>query len=401
MRQVIVHAAILVCALVGAYVAWTAEPEDPAKAEVTILDIESDDLEEVRYHAASLDVRLLPREDEHGKYVWVEVERRKEKQVPAETTSSKSAEEAASDGGAADEAPEGGTAAAGAADAKQGGTSGEEAHDDEAANTTTVEVTERASFKGNDAAEKIVAAAAPMRARRKLDATEGIDPAELGFDDTPARLVVVAGGNEHTFELGDTVYGGDNRYLRDTSTGEVYLVDARVLRPLMSPKTSLLDRKLFRGTLADWDRVVVDGPDGKTTLVQHHRSDRDAAYFSIGEEGERSDAAEAWLKKFLRLRVRTYLDEAPELGGRSPSLSVVLEGEDGPERVEIYRLEGEGEDPKAGGAKEIYVARSDHTRTWVELYAPQARDVLEDLPALVGQASGGGGDAAASAEEAD
>lgn len=400
MRPVFLHAGILVVALAGAYAAWTAEPEDEREAAVRILDIEKEALREVRYHAKALDVRLVPKKDDLGAYVWVEVEKRRRK----EAADAAGKDEAKAGGGTGEAAgAAGGTGGAGdgakAADAPGKGAKTEDASgsgtgggaETGAGAPEGFEVTERDAFKGNAAAEKIVAAAAPLAAKRRLDTSDAVDLAELGLDDPPAKLVVETADGAHEYELGDTVYGGDSRYLRDVESGQIYLVDARVLRPLMSPKTSLIDRRVFDGTLADWDRVTVATPEGTVTLVQHHRADRDAAFFSIGEADERSETAEAWLKKFLRLRARAYLSDPPDVGRAAPLLEVRLEGEGEPQTVAVYRIDGGADGGGESDAKERYVAKSTHTRGFVELYAPQARDALEDTGALVEPAGGAEG----------
>ena len=220
----------------------------------------------------------------------------------------------------------------------------------------------------------------------------------------------MTGSGEHTYELGQTVFGGDSRYLRDRASGEVYLVDARVLRPLMSAQTSLMDRALFPGSLADLDAVTVAGAPGEVRLVQHNRADRQAAYWSIGEDGERSEPAQAWLRKLMRARAQEYLAGEPkdlgiELG--APVLTLTLEGEDGAHQVQIYKGPPPPDEAQAPAAtpkaaeREAWYARSTYTRGWVRLYSTQASDVAHDLDTLFPAASGGDGDAAAAPPASD
>ena len=258
MRSVTIHAVLLAVALVGAYVVWTEEPEDPAAATaVTLLDVAADDVQSVRYDAEKLHVTITPRSDEHGAYAWVEVDRTIERAAPPEPN--KPAEPGATDGApgekgadAKGDEPEGkagaknrGPDAKGADDAAAAGSGtgagADEAKADEGAKDEMIVERKQLAFKGNASADKLLAALAPFRAKRKLG-SEVADPAELGLDEPAATLTVVTGSGEHTYELGQTVFGGDSRYLRDRASGEVYLVDARVLRPLMSAQTSLMDR---------------------------------------------------------------------------------------------------------------------------------------------------------------
>ncbi len=430
MRSVTIHAVLLAVALVGAYLVWTEAPEDPAAATaVTLLDVEAEDVQAVRYDAEKLHVVLTPKTDDHGHYAWVEVDRTIERAAPpkpkaagdegAQADDAAKPREGAKGEGASDddhaaaskgENAEGAAAKGdGAASQAQGGdgtdagAKGGETQDDAAAGKDDMIVERKQlAFKGNASADKLLAAVAPFRAKRKLGA-EVADLAELGLDEPGATLTVVTASGEHTYELGQTVFGGDSRYLRDTSDGQIYLVDARVLRPLMSAQTSLVDRALFPGSLADIDEVEVEGAPGTVRLVQHNRADRQAAYWSIGPDGERSEPAQAWLRKLMRARVQSFLAGEPDTVGvelSAPVLTLTIRGEDGTHQVRIYKGPPPPDEQNAPAATpgasepEAWYARSTYSRGWVRLYKTQAADVAHDLdslfPAGGGEATGDG-----------
>ena len=72
------------------------------------------------------------------------------------------------------------------------------------------------------------------------------------------------------YEIGGNVYGGANVYVREAATGKVYVVDAKVIRPLQaaSRRSRSRDRRLRDEALKD---MTVNGGEASASFEQHNR----------------------------------------------------------------------------------------------------------------------------------
>ncbi len=404
---VVVYGVLLSMARVASYLSGTAKTDGAGgQDEVVVLDIEREDLEQVRYESDALAVTIIPRSDDAGEYLWVTTDRVVTKPHPKKADPHR---KPVPDGPDTDGADAGAASPADAPDAPDVDTDAsavaepaEPAEPDGAAGTggeaakatpkpkpdrespeppEPIEEQELKSFKGGASAEKLVELVAPLRAKRVLDAVPEDQLGELGLAEPSARLIIVHGGKQRGFELGDTVFGGDSRYVRDTENGRVYLLDARVLRPLASAHHSMIDRELFRLRAPDIVSVEVEADGQSITLEHRNRADANAAYWGAAQSDTEHATGGAWINKALRLRARDFLPEEDTPAGAKMILVFTVrgEGEDGLVRVELRRGTGESGD-------EAWYARSDHTRGWVQVYKSQASQLAADVGTLFGDA---------------
>ena len=329
-RSLLVYAVALAVALFAAYYSWTHEGDPDLSEAVVILDGDVDDLEEVSYHSAKIDVTLSMREDDLGRYAWVNV-------VPKPA--------------------------------------GEEPPPPDPANPHAPPPpdVDPAQFKAGKTGDTVLEGLAPFRAKRVLEGVDDLELGELGLENPETSLTIKRKGKDaKTYEIGDSAYGGANAYVRDPSSGTIYIVDVKVLRPLRSGKRTLPDRDLVGLQIKEIARVDVRGGEANVSFEQHNPDDADAQFWSIAGESEASPTGAAWLDKLLRLRSAEYLGPESEPQGLEEAFSFSVVGNKQAISVTVYRATGaDGED--------AWYARSQHTRSLVKLHLSLAAEVFADL----------------------
>ncbi|MEZ5397961.1 MAG: DUF4340 domain-containing protein [Bryobacterales bacterium] len=394
MRQIIVLSVALVVSLVGAYLTWTDDSEEVVSDDaVAVYSASEKDLQKLTWSSKSLDVTLEKRHDDHGDYLWVTTKETREPPKRPEPPKPPGAEEDDEDGD--ESAVEPGDE--GAEDAGEG-------EDATSADEPAPEpiVTESA-FLGNDKANELWKAFAPLEAPRRLERAQ-VDLVKFGFEDGPApapkddadaeddedhehpgltkkevekaTIEVVRGSGTVELAVGGETYGGKHRYVK--SGEDVFLVDKReTLDPLQGAARNLVERSLFPFEEADIEQVDVSLPDGTAyAFVQQNRDDRAKAYWARSEALDAQDeTAGTWLGQVFKLRLRDYVpaEEAPtEL---TPVLSYTVKGKGETWPVEVLK----GTD-LAG--KTTWYAKSAYDRSLVTLSEGLVTNVVENVDSL-------------------
>lgn len=338
-RSLIVYAALLVGSLGWAYQTWTHEDELQLADKVVILPGKPEQLVSVSYHAKDLELTLELRTDELGRYAWARA-------VPL--------------------TPEG----------------AEPPPPPEGQPPPPVEPEE---FKVGKAGDPVLEGLAPFVAKRRLEGVDEAALADLGLAEPAATLEIVREGKDpKRFELGGNVFGGANVYVRDPDDGAIYLVDAKLLRPLQSGARTLPDRDLTGIDERKVERVTLRVGERQASFEQHNPDDVDAVYWSVAGTDEESPEAKAWVEKALRLRSSRYVPASEVPTDMASAFEYRVESEDGKVvTVEVLRsLSGEGDD------QEQFFARSENTRGLVRLPRAAAAEASADLDSAL-QAPGG------------
>ncbi len=339
-RSVVIYAVLLLGSLGWAYQTWTHEDELALADKVVILPGKPEQLAQVVYSSDTIEVTLDMRTDEHGRYGW------------------------------GTSVPKGAAAEAEPPPAPPDGPP-----------PPTPPVPSRAEFKVGTAGNPLMEGLAPFVAKRRLEGV-GEDLAALGLDPPAGTLEITREGKPpRLFELGSNAFGDVNVYLRDPSDGAIYLVEARIIRPLLKGVAGLADTQLTGIVERDVERLTVRMGERQATFEQHNPDDNEARFWSVAGEEEKSPEGHAWVAKMLRLRSSKYLqgDEAP--ADLAHAFDVSVQGEDGTTvTVEVLRnFDDQGQ--------EQFFARSQHTRGLVLLPRSAATDTSADLEAVL-QAGG-------------
>lgn len=377
--QTLIYGALLSASLVGAYLTWTSDAEPEAGEVVVVLDAEAEQIEKIVYSSEALDMTITQRSDAAGAYVWVESTQRKEKREgPPDDGHGHGHSEPEDDEPHEGEEHEGGEHEGDEheGDAHEGDAHEGEGHEEPEAEPV-IEVTDKA-FKAGRSGDKLLEQLAPMEAKCSLGEISGDKLAELDLAEPEATLTIHrAGKDARTFELGGEAYGTKDRYLRETSSGKVYLVDAEMIRPLKRGPTSLPDRELLGFQEADLVTLTLKTPAGDSlSFDRRNRDDEEAAYWANAGEESRNETAGTWLGKVFRLKSAGYVQPAEVPTGLQPAFGLELkaevDGDDAAATLEILSGVDENGD-------EAWFARSSHTRELVKLHRSPASQAAEDL----------------------
>lgn len=337
-RAVIVYTLALLGALFGAYRVWTAPGETETGESVVVLAGAADELERVHYRSKKIDLTIEMRKDELGRYGWVRVE-------PLDT-----------------EVPEEPEPENPHAPPKDDGASAE--------------------FKAGKSGTAALEGLMPFKAKRALDGVTDEKLTELGLGDPEATLEIVRAGREPSiFEIGGNVYGGANVYVRDPASGKVYVVDAKVIRPLQSGKQSLPDRELVGVENKLIASLAVHGGEATATFEQHNPDDPEAVYWSTAGDTAKNEAAAAWIDKAVRMRSSGYVQQGEDPGTLEPVFSFTV-GTTDRKSIKVEVVRGYDEN-----GEELWFAKSEHTRGLVKLQKALAGEVAADLASVLDSGS--------------
>ena len=121
-------------------------------------------------------------------------------------------------------------------------------------------------FLVGDAGQQVLRDLAEPRALRDLGAADAAHERQYGLTDAAARLEVVAGGVKHDLLVGGPVFASGDRYVKDSSTGRVYVLPPEAITSLETSESSLAERKLHAFSDDDVASAVIRTSRGRTTL---------------------------------------------------------------------------------------------------------------------------------------
>ena len=334
-RQVAWQGGLALVALVFAYLTWQRSPE-LASDEVFVVDIGKNALVSARFddQEKSTWVELGHSSDETGPFVLVHLS-------PQEPP-------------AAGKKPP--TADTKAADTKK---------------------TPERLLRGNEAAEKLFASFAPLRASRGL----GILPADklkdLGLASTQKRITLVLHSGKRSFTIAPAPAGGSDPYLRDEASGQVYVVARSFLSDFQTATSLLVERHLHAFRLEEADRIAfAQGTTRSNFLVSHGE---DGLRLSPLATPNKTDTSlKTWHDRVFSVWPVEVLgkDEIPMEG--APQIELRVEYTLRGHRLgflEIGKVAAVAS--AAEGAKDTVFARSERTLGWFKL-ASDAQTILKD-----------------------
>jgi hypothetical protein len=246
------------------------------------------------------------------------------------------------------------------------------------------------AFPGNDQATKLVGLFQPLSALREFADVDAEALEGMGLKDPKATLTLDAGGRSIALEVGDKAYGSSDTYLRDASSGAVYLVSSKVIGPLRGAESRLMERSLqpFEPTDAAAAKLTTPAG-GESRSVHQGRHDKDNAYWADPDQLEVVDTArDALMDKVFQLRATAYATEAERVTDADVQTVARAEfnGEDGAPlgSLDLSRKE-DIERSKPGEPVFDWWARSDRTRgQWVKVSRSTAQELSDQIDALVG-----------------
>ena len=365
-----VYGSLLLALLGLSWLDHTADPELELDGKVVLVPGEVDELTKVTWTSENKDKAVVERRtDALGTYYdvtytrWTEVKAPEPPPAPDAPPSPEgpqTPEEAAAGDAPEDTAPE---------DAP-------EAAEPEYESTTS-------TFKAGEKGDELFASLAPLLALRKLDDMTDEKLATTGLDDPKDALVLERKGRTIHLEVGGEVYGTRDRYVRDPETGDVYLVDDEVLRPLRYARTRLPDRTLWSLETKRIVSVSIGGPTGSLEVLQKNAEDPEQATWVRASAPDDTDAQlKTWMDKALRMKSTSYADHSADVSDIELLFSLTFTDDKGQtQTLEVLRRP---DDEKAD-----YWGRSEHTRGLVKLLRGQTSQLADDVGEIIGGDAGG------------
>lgn len=360
-RTVMTYLVLLLGLLGASYMAWTTEETGEPAEGVVLVQADAESLTGVSWTSDKLVVDIEVRSDAVGSYLWVDLTEIKETPKPKDDPAEVIPDPPVDGDDHGDEDHD---------DAE---------HDDDAEGEAPEEPVEmvreekQQAFMAGEAGQKLIEAMAPLMAKRLLEVS-GDNAAEFGLDAPEATLTIRRKGKaDRVLEIGGEAYGVKDRYVRDTDSGKIYLVDDQTFKPLQYAKSRLPERNLIPTEQDDVVSVVVTGGGATATLEHKNRDDKDAEFWALAGSEDASDVAEAWLDKVFRLRSAGYIQTADIPTGLEPAFVLTVTGSDDTvTTVTVSKgLDADG--------KETWYAKSTHTRELVKLHKVLASEAAEDL----------------------
>jgi hypothetical protein len=347
-RNVYVYGGLFALLLAGAWWRWSNPDDAKEKSgkEIVVLDARASEVTRIVWHDEKGDTTVDVLTDELGSYPWVTLVERKKKPARDDAASAPEKQDLSSEGAATAEAHE-------------------------------YEET-RSNFRGGESATKLLDAFQPLKAKRKLEKVAPEKLADLGLEKPENWLEVTRKGQARRFEVGGETYGAKDRYVKDTSSGKVYLIAADTLRPLLFAKSRLPDRALSSVQTDKLTKVRLGGPTGSVEMVQRNREDKDKAYWAASSVPDEAVPMYAtWLDKVLKMKSISNVQEADVPKDLVPSFQLTLFPEGGkPETIEVLSAVGER-------GESDYYARGNYLRGLVKLQRSATSDAAADVPSVI------------------
>jgi hypothetical protein len=331
-RQVAWQGTLALAALVGAYFTWQRGVE-LAPGEVLVVDIGKNELTSVRF-------------DDQEKSTWVELGRMSDEGGPF-TSVHLSAQEKPAPG-------------------------------KEQPPTKTPE----RLVRGSDAADKLFGSFAPLRASRGLGVLDAAKLKDLGLDVAKKHLALTLRSGKRSFAIAPAPPGGSDPYLRDETSGQVYVVVRSFLSDFQNAASMLVERHLHGFKVEEADRVVIQrGGKKKDFLLSHGEG---GVRLSPASTPDKPDGtAKTWHDRAFALWPAEVLgkDEGPAEG--SPQVDLRIEYSVRGRRLGFVELAKVAPVATASeGSKDTLFARSERTLGWFKL-AADAQNLLTDADGLL------------------
>ena len=332
-RQVVAQGGLALGALVLAYVTWQRSPE-LAPDEVFVVDIGKGDLVSVRFddQEKSTWVELGRSSDEAGAFISV---RLGPQEQPAPGKPPKAGAKADTNTEAKTEPPK----------------------------------TPERLVRGSDAAEKLFAILAPLRANRGLGILSAEKLKDLGLEGAKKRITLVLRQGKRSFAIVSAPTGGSDPYLRDEQSGQVYLVARSLLSDFQTAASLLVERHAHSFRLEEADRIAVSqGATRREFLVS--RGEQGVRLAPASSPDKPDSAFKTWHDRVFTLWPVEVLgkDEVPAQG--APQVELRVEYSLRGRRLGFIEI-GKAADfvTTSEDSKPTLFARSERTLGWFKLAA--------------------------------
>lgn len=212
MRDLKLHAALFVLAVIAALMTWTRDEVGEASRNLPLAwQSDTTDFMWLQYSSPTLDIRIERRTDESGSFYWGTQVRK-------------------------DRSPE------------------------------------PLGFPVGWSGVEVVPNLAALRALRDLGALTAEQRTRYGFADSEVRLALEFSGERRELVVGDSVFGGEDRYVMDAETGRGYVISREIMNPIELGEGALRERMVHNFRHNDVAHVRVAAGAGRERTMARTES---------------------------------------------------------------------------------------------------------------------------------
>lgn len=232
----------------------------------------------------------------------------------------------------------------------------------------------KSAFVSIETGEKLFETLAPLRALRNAGKIAEERIQELGLENPEATIRVKLASGERSLEIGGSTPGGSDRYARDPSTSNVYVVAGEVVRDFEWAESRLLERELHAWKDAEIQSGKLTASGKARDIVR--RSEGGKTFWADASSPDTSDETIGnFMQRLDRLRPSEYAEALPD--SRTTLVRVDFRGKSGELGfVELVKV------PLEGDKADYYIA-SERTRLHGKVVASLAQQVEQDIGSVV------------------
>jgi hypothetical protein len=167
------------------------------------------------------------------------------------------------------------------------------------------------TFVSVSVAEKLLEAAAPLIAKRRIGEVGDDMLKDYGLDAPKGTLFIDVAGKTQELVIGGPTPNPAQTYVRWKADNMVYVIDAALARDLESGKGRLSERQQHSWKPADAQKAVITAGDHRYEVIKSGTEGRQFWAQSASPDVN-DETAGNWLKKVERLKPIAYVEKLPE-----------------------------------------------------------------------------------------
>jgi hypothetical protein len=202
--------------------------------------------------------------------------------------------------------------------------------------------------------------------------------------DPEGTLSVTIAGKDHKLAIGAHTPGGGDRYVRDETSGVVYVVKADVTRDLESGEATLTEREPHEFKDPDIESIRVLAR-GKTREVLRRGPPSKRIWADASDPEKADETVSNWVAKVDRLRPGEYPTAQPSAPDLVVRIEYKVKGSQGAffEIAKVPAAPPAAGTPSASTSAWDFVVRSERTREWAKVATSVGEQVEQDLASVL------------------
>jgi hypothetical protein len=230
----IIHGILLIGALLFAYQTWTREETvEPLTGEIVVWSVPAAQLKTIKFEVEGREIRVERRTDAQGAYYWGSDQRTIEQYLPPDKSKPRP------DAGPGPRVPE-----------------------------QPVKAMTKREFMVGEKGEELFKNLTELRALRSLGKLDDEKKELYELKEKTQTVSVIHDGGTHSLVLGGKVFGSQDRYAMNPTTGEGYVVAQLITRDLANGESGLRLSKLHAYDADEVGKAIIEVKGQKRTMLR-------------------------------------------------------------------------------------------------------------------------------------